>query len=354
MKALENQALEALAGVLNEVPPIELGEVLRQPTIQSMYGPDFYLKLDVAGRAVTLACEVKKSGEPRFAREALLQLRSYIAHGDPDAVPVFIAPYLSQAVKALCREHDVSFLDLEGNCRLSFNGIYIERSVPSKSTGEQRAQKSIFWPKSAQILRVLLRDPAKPWRVQELADASDVSIGQVSKIRNALLDKEWASAGGQGICLDKPNELLDAWREVYEPPRGERFAFYTTLHGSAVDKALSNTPDESEKRKGKIVRASFSAAQWLSPYARVSSYYFYVDKPGLEALKSSLRMESAARGENVFVTIPNDDGLFLDSVEPAPSIICTSPVQTYLDLTVAGERGSEAAEHLRSEQLKWK
>ncbi len=33
--------------------------------------------------------------------------------------------------------------------------------------------------------------------------------------------------------------------------------------------------------------------------------------------------------------------------------LCTSPVQTFLDLSAAGERGKEAAEHLRSKLLRW-
>lgn len=40
-------------------------------------------------------------------------------------------------------------------------------------------------------------------------------------------------------------------------------------------------------------------------------------------------------------------------IEPAPGIICTSAVQTYLDLAQAGERGGEAAKHLRLERLDW-
>jgi hypothetical protein len=42
-----------------------------------------------------------------------------------------------------------------------------------------------------------------------------------------------------------------------------------------------------------------------------------------------------------------------DTVEPAPGVICTSPIQTYLDLAAAGERGREAADHLRREKLTW-
>ncbi|PTN52788.1 hypothetical protein DAI43_01230, partial [Achromobacter xylosoxidans] len=59
------------------------------------------------------------------------------------------------------------------------------------------------------------------------------------------------------------------------------------------------------------------------------------------------------KGENLVVTVLDDPGLFLDTVQPAPGVVCTSPIQTYLDLSVAGERGQEAADHLRRERLQW-
>jgi hypothetical protein len=81
--------------------------------------------------------------------------------------------------------------------------------------------------------------------------------------------------------------------------------------------------------------------------------YFYADNAGFEQLKVQLKLSSPSKGENVVITVLKDDGLFLDTVEPAPGVVCTSPVQTYLDLAAAGERGREAAEHLRQERLKW-
>jgi len=61
----------------------------------------------------------------------------------------------------------------------------------------------------------------------------------------------------------------------------------------------------------------------------------------------------SVKGENVVVTVPKDLGLLRDTVEPAPGAVCTRAVQTYLDLWVSGERGQEAAQHLRQEKLSW-
>jgi hypothetical protein len=73
----------------------------------------------------------------------------------------------------------------------------------------------------------------------------------------------------------------------------------------------------------------------------------------LEHIRQSLRLSSSLKGENVIVSAPRDRGVFLDVYEPVPGIRCTSPVQTYLDLSVSGERGREAAEHLRRTRLTW-
>gem|GEM_PF-3983038 len=57
--------------------------------------------------------------------------------------------------------------------------------------------------------------------------------------------------------------------------------------------------------------------------------------------------------QELLVLVLQDEGLFLDGVEPALGVWVTSPVQTYLDLAAAGERGREAADYLRNQGLRW-
>ena len=97
--------------------------------------------------------------------------------------------------------------------------------------------------------------------------------------------------------------------------------------------------------------ASYSAAQWLAPYARQATQYFYADQQGAEILKRHLQLQTVQRGENVVVLEPREDDVFSGRVEAAPGIWCSGLMQTWLDLSVAGERGGEAAEHLLQETL---
>ncbi len=351
MKDIESQAAQALRLLLGQVPAIKLLDIEHEKPGPDQ-GADVVVHIDLSGRRHALVCEVKSTGQPRHVRMALLQLRNYVAHHAQDATPVFIAPYLSPDAQALCRDQDVGFLDLEGNARLIFDSVFIERHFASKPVADRRALRSLFKPKSAQVLRVMLRNPRQAWRVTDLALAAAVSLGHVSNVRVALLDREWAKVSEEGLLLSEPAALLDAWRDAYQPPVGKRLAFYTTLHGSAFEEAARRAM-RSDNEVIPMAFASFSAAHWLAPYGRTGAQYFYVDERGLERLRSALKLSAISKGENVVVTLLKDSGLLRDTEEPAPGAICTSPVQTYLDLTNAGERGRETADHLRRERLIW-
>lgn len=350
MKELEIRSREALQNLLSKVPILEV-KALKFPPPSKGWAPDFIVEITAAGRSRVLFCEAKVSGQPRFINAAILQLRDYVNEQRANATPIVIAPYLSAVARQACREKGVGYLDLEGNAWISFDGVFIDHQVADKPLPEQRELKSFFKPKSAQIIRTMLRDPNRAWRVVELSEAAGASLGQVSNVRTALLNREWAQSTSDGVCLSDPQALLDAWAETYEPPAGDRQHFYTTLHGSALENAARNAIRE--RNSGQALFSSFSAAQWLAPYARISTNYFYADSEGLGKLIKALQLVPASKGENVVITLPKDEGLLLDTVEPAPGALCTSAVQTYLDLSVAGERGKEAAEQLRQEKLTW-
>lgn len=351
MNATEIQAAETLEKLLREVPVLKLKTLNVEPAHRDS-GVDIIARVDISGQPHFLVCAVKQKSQPRYVRDAIHQLRDFIAHFKKPATPVLIAPYLSPVSRELCQQNGVSFLDFEANAHLAFSTVFIDRLSPNKPVSEKREFKSLFSPKSAQVLRVLLRDPKHVWRVTDLSKAAAVSLGHISNVRTALLDREWAKVVPEGLHLTAPNELLDAWKAGYKSPVDQRFRFYTTLHGSAFDNSVRETFN-SMPTEAQVALASFSAAHWIAPYARTSTSFFYADKMALETIKQGLRLSSPVKGENVIVSVPKDCGIFIDAYEPAPGIRCTSLIQTYLDLSTGGERGEEAAEHLRRMRLTW-
>lgn len=352
---IERRAATALLEALADVPDIEIGDLNQADELKELTGGSVDLVLHVSfnGQHRILVCEVKSSGQPRHVQSGLFQLKRHAERQQGPVTPIFIAPYLTEDARAMCIDNEVGYLDLEGNARIVFPGFFMLRSVAGKPPAERRELRSLFKPKSASVLRTMLREPAKRWRVVDLAKESLVSVGHVSNVRSSLLDRGWAEVSDAGVFLSNPDGLLDAWRDDYSPPAGERCVFYTTLHGTAFDEALRQW-GTALAMDGLAILASYSAANWLAPYARTGTHYFYADHEGVDRLRKHLDLTVATRGENVVVTVFDDIRLFRDSVEPTNGIHCTSPVQTYLDLYASGERGREAAEHLRHERLQWK
>lgn len=348
---IDNRAANALQQALKQVPALEV-KTLRTAKPSADESADVVASVQVSGQKHLLICEVKSNGQPRYVREAIYRLQSHINRLGKPATPVLIAPYLSPAARELCTENSISFLDFEGNARIAFGTVFIERVLASKPEPERREFKSLFRPKSAQVLRVLLRDPKHAWKVADLAKAAGVSLGHVSNVRNGLLEREWATIIPEGLRLTAPDALLDAWKAGYTPVAEQRLRFYTTLHGRSFEDSVREL-FESLPQKADVALSSFSAAHWIAPFARTGTQYLYAERGELKQIESKLGLSSSAKGENVVVSLPKDKGVFLDMYEPVPGIRCTSPVQTYLDLSVSGERGAEAAEHLRHMRLAW-
>lgn len=341
---VERQAAEEIAAFLAAIPNMAEPDVTRERD-----GIDIIAESKFAGQPLRLAIEVKANGQPRTVRDAAMQLRRYLRHHHAKSIPVVMAPYLSRLAREACREEGVGYLDFMGNALIASDSIYIEREVPGQPEPERRALRSLYKPKSARVLRCLLKDPDRSWRIAELAEAARVSMGLASNVGTALRNRAWAQQTDEGLSLTDPSALLDSWAENYERPRGEEFRRYTTLHGSALNERLRGLAHS----EGRVALASFSAAQWLAPFVRHPNTYFYADEEGLAELDRLLGAKPASQGANVIIVVPEEDGVLDDAIRIADGLMATSPVQTYLDLLQSGDRGEEGAEALRQGLMDW-
>jgi hypothetical protein len=352
VKREERQGVARLSDVLSNVSSLTLSPA-RTGKAASDMGVDAVVAAEIGGRRFELLVECKSEAQPRHVRPALLQLRHAASQVGKAAVPVLVAPFLSDRAQALCREFEVGYVDFEGNALLSFGTVFIERSVATRPAAHQRELKSLYKPKAGQVLRELLNDPARVWLTTELAEAAGVSIGHVSNVRTVLLEREWAKVTPRGLLLTAPGALLDDWRSLHSAPR-DPLDYYTLLHGEELDRATRAAFRAARDRGGRLLFSSFSAANWLAPYARgVTGSRFVADLSGLNALVDALKLQEVDRGGNITVVLPGDDGPFRHAIDPAPDVSCTGLIQTYLDIASAGDRGGEAADHLRKYKLGW-
>lgn len=103
-----------------------------------------------------------------------------------------------------------------------FDQIFIERRGLPNPRVERRPLRSIFAARASRVLRVLLEDPKRASQVQQLAREAGVSLSLAFKVKQRLLDLEYAREADGGIQLAKPEDLLRGWGSAGQLSQGAR------------------------------------------------------------------------------------------------------------------------------------
>jgi len=345
-------ATSALRKCFEELPAATLTIEEQPPSSRLQLRPDFVVHVTHMGRQTDFIAELKKSGEPQYVRTAISQIHFYRRSQNlPGASGIFIAPYISEAAAKLCRDEGMSYLDLAGNCHISFDGVYIHIEGKPNPDAHSRPLRSLYQPKAERILRVVLTHPPRPWRIQALAEEAEVSVGQTFKVKELLLEKEWLVESEHGIALTKPRELLNDWAEHYRFSKHRVKQFYTLMNLNSFERDLS---DAGRALGVPCAFTSFAAAAQYAPYATYQRTTAYIHHELAGVHLTPLQLMPVETGANVILLAPYDDGVFY-GVRQRQDVSLVSPIQTYLDLQSAGGRGREAAEVLFQKEIapKW-
>ena len=338
IKMGEEAAFQALKECLEEIPFLEMADVY---TVNDASRPYFRIGVRIQNRSLTILVEYKSNGQPRLAREAALQIKYWLDKGDGD-YGVFTAPYISPEAAAICKDAGIGYLDLAGNCLLSFETIYVQREGKPNSNIQRRELRSLYSSKAERILRVLLSRPQQSWKTEALAEAAQVSFGQVANVKKFLADREWLAPNGGGIRLNNPSAVLDEWAEQYRFNRNQVVDYYALAEVAECEYQLS----EVCQRQGiRYALTAFSGAARLAPAVRYQRAIAYVDGD-LNTLTDSLGWKPVASGANVSLLVPYDEGVFFENLEVDGTKLA-APVQIYLDLQNYRSRGQEAAQAIR-------
>ncbi|MCX6077937.1 MAG: type IV toxin-antitoxin system AbiEi family antitoxin [Chloroflexi bacterium] len=328
----------ALQACLKQIPFIEVALIRPNPDL-----PGLSASLLVRGSPFMLLVRFQSSGQPRLARLAVYELKAAMSEMT-DTYGVFSAPYISPQAAAICRDAGIGYFDLAGNCYLSFGGVYIHKVGSANPFGEKRDLRSLYSPKAERILRVLLTAPRQSWKTQELAQAAQVSLGQVANVKKLLADREWLKTDPAGMSLSNPSALLDEWAQRYDFRRNQIKEFYT-LAGVAEAEALFS--EACEQLGFSYALTGFSAANRIAPMVRYQRISAFINGE-IEPIVTSLGWKHVSSGANISLLMPYDNGVFHDAKNVGGSQI-VGLVQTYLDLQNSRGRGQEAADAIRKE-----
>jgi len=270
----------------------------------------------------------------------------------PKAVPLLAVPFMSDAGRRVCRDRDLPWFDLSGNARIVAPGIrVIVDGRPNRFRAPGRPA-SVFAPKSARVVRWLLAHQGLAATQRELARATDMSEGFVSRIVARLQGDGYVVRAPSGaVRVRDPALLLDAWRDEYRFDRHTLVPGHVAARsGEALAQLVSGLLDEYSIPHA----ATGLAAAWsMTRFAafRIATFFVAESPPG--ALLERLGFREDARGANLWLVVPNDAGVF-QGVADWGGLRCVHPVQAYLDLKGHPERAVEAAERLRADLLTWR
>ncbi len=332
--------------------PAALASLLDVPQedVKVEAGSEADLLVSAAGHSFVV--EVLGAASPGALAAHASQVTAAARRQGRKAVPLLVVPFMSDAGRRVCEDAGIPWFDLSGNAHIVAPGIrIIVDGRPNRFRGPGRPA-SIFAPKSARVVRWLLENEGRALTQREIARATDMTDGFVSRIASRLEDESYVVREASGALRVKdPALLLDAWRDEY------RFDKHVLLQGHVAARsgdALARFVGDTLAEGSVEHAATGLAAAWqMTHFAAFRIATFFLAESPSKELREKLGFREDARGANLWLVLPNDAGVF-HGAETRDGLRCVHPVQAYVDLKAHPERATEAAERLRSELLSWR
>ncbi len=316
-------------------------------------GADLVIDLKSPGGEIRhLVVEIKNYVSPSSIREPLKQLKAAVSNRK-SAFPVFATTFLSPETRQICREEGVGYFDLAGNAYLKFKDLLLDRSVEKNPFPRMGRPSSIFTPVSSRILRALLEEPKRTWKLDELAKVTEVSLGQVFKVCRQLIQEGYVSRPSKrgSLILEKPSQLLDVWRDQYSFANHQTRSFYSFERDPG--RLMNAIAKSGKENKYRYAITSFAAASMIAPFVRGNTRLTcYVEREELEDWQKTLELRPVEEGATLTLVPSNDPGVFYRTQE-MKEITIVGNIQLYLDLYSDPARGQEQADQLRKERIKF-
>jgi len=291
------------------------------------------IEIDANKSLLHFRCMEVNRGTPTLLKPVIQQVSR--ASTNAAEFPALIAPRFSTGALELCSQSGISCFDLTGRVLINCKQAHINH--PSNPS-ERIVDASIFSGKSAQVIRVLLANPTRIWKIRELGKEAQASIGLVSLVTQGLVQRGWVNVerGRGGIHLISPEGLVDAWREQYIPD------VTTTSNLFSVDDS-----EEVETRLAKMCEqlnlpyafTGTSAATLLSDthaQHQVSLYVYPATVPLKILAESAALTRFTKTPGNIFIHSTHNTA-FLYGASKVSQVWVVHPIQAYLDLWINPE-----------------
>ncbi|HSE93887.1 MAG TPA: hypothetical protein VLF19_11325 [Methylomirabilota bacterium] len=307
------------------------------------------VKFRLGDQEHTLVLEVCSLGQPRQIRAAVTRLGE-IRREMPNAYPLAVAVYIGPQSARILKNNNLGYLDLSGNCYVALENVLIEKEGKRNVRPSTRPLRSLFAPRATRVVRVLLAEPARVFKLEELAKAATVSLGHAHNVVKRLEELAWVERDDrQRIRLTKPADLLENWGESYTYRDNEIFSYFAP---ERVSRKFTTDVARAAEATGRRYAFTLNAGASLvvAAHLRVPAVHCYLEgDPAPVAAALGLRPATEAEG-SLHLLGPYDPGVFHGALEKGGLKVTCLP-QLYVDLLHYERKGAEQAEHLRREAM---
>jgi hypothetical protein len=304
---------------------------------------DLLVKFKMGQSEHALAVEIAPVGHPRELRAVVARLGD-VRRERQDLHALAVAPYVSAQGASLLKRAGVGYLDLSGNCFLAFDNVLIEKEGKPNRRPSTRPLKALFAPRATRVVRALLAESERPWRLEELAQSARVSIGHAHNVIKRLQELSWVERGPhQRIHLAKPADLLEGWAETYSYRVNGITGYFCPER--ATRKLMGDLGRLAQAEGRRHAFTLHSGAALVAPNVRFPAIHCYVDGDP-DRLAGELGLRPAEGDANVYLMTPYDEGVFYAPIIKSGVPVACLP-QLYVDLYHYERRGREQANHLR-------
>jgi hypothetical protein len=340
----ETDLLEWLVSWLQSVLPQSWSVAISNRQITSPSGEQVRVDalLDVTSQqsgSVSFLVEAKRTLRPREAEQMFSGIARRYRQLNPYSAPILVvARWLSARTREVLAADGVNYVDTTGNARINVvsPAIFLGyRGADRDPAPDQRGMASVKGARAGRLIR-FLTDTCPPYTVSEVASATGLAAGYVSRLLATLDNDALIDRGARGeVTSTNVSGLLRRWTESYSVLKSNRVSSFIAPQGPTelVQRiAASSTSSEF------VVTGSFASVLW-APVAAPALLMAYVNQEELVA--NTFKLLPTDRGANVVLLRPFD-AVVWDRTVKRDRVQYAAPSQVAVDcLTGTGRMPSE-------------
>lgn len=335
----KTELLERAADWLRSVLPSAWTVAVADRTVSTPAGEvriDGVINVTTPQGLASFFVEAKRNLTPKDAEQMFSGMaRRYRQLNPFTSATLVVAPWLSARTRDVLAAEGINSIDLTGNARIEVAspGLFLSYQGADRDPEPAPRRKArVRGPKAGRLVRFLC-DVTPPYSVSEIASATRLTPGYVSRLLESLADEARIerTKRGQVSSTDVP-AILRRWTENYDVFKTNRSQSFVAPQGPA--NLLRRFTDDRDI----AVTGSFAAVR-LAPVAGPALLVAYARDT--ERTATAFGLLPADRGVNVVLLRPFDDVAWeRTTVEDGVSYV--SPSQVAVDcLTGNGRMPSE-------------